>query len=103
MYHQWRTHSPMGRQKELIRRFCEALNHGFWSLYSAPRVAGWRSCLLCYGASTPLQTDLQVIHRFSWFMEQKQFSLVISVTIHPELRHMLKRITRVLDRTPWTD
>src|SRR3954471_16735409 len=102
MYHQWRTHSPMDKHKELIRRSCEVLNRGFWFPYSAPRVVGWRSYLLCYGVSTLLQTDQQVIHRFLWFMGQKQSFLVISVMIHPGLRRMLKRIMRGLDRTLWT-
>src|SRR3954462_12250003 len=92
----------MDKQKELIRRSGEVLNPGFWFLCSERRVIGSRSCPLCYGASTLLRTGQLDIRRSSWFMGQRQFFLVISVTIHPVLRHMLKRTTKALDRTLWT-
>src|SRR4051812_11235836 len=92
----------MGRQKEITRRSCEVLSPGLWFLCREHRVVGSKSCPLCYGASTPCLTDQRVTRRSSWFMGQRRFYLVISVTIHLVLRHMLQRTTKVLDRTLWT-
>ena len=102
MCRQWHTPSPMDKQNELIRKSCEASNPGFWSHCKEHQDVGLKSCHLYYGVSILRQTGPQDTRHFSWSMEQRQFSLVISGTIRLVWQLMLKQTMRQHGKTLWT-
>lgn len=94
MYPQWLTPSPMIKEREPIKRFCEASSPSLWSLCKGCRVVGWRSYPPCYGVSTLPPTDLWVTRPSSWFTELRRFSLVTSDIISPVWQLILKLIMK---------